>query len=374
MAERVPVIDIAPYFTDGPSCEESRHVAQLIHEAASKWGFFMITNTSVDPETQSALVSSARAFFDLPEEIKLALDVRAGGPAWRGYMPLGGEHTHGSLDWKEGLYVGPEHGDKHTLYGMPLHGKNQFPDHALPEMRHDVLEYLQQVTELGKTLTDIFSLALGLEHKELRQRLIEPEPVVLFRCFKYAPLQEKAALENGDEGYGIGEHTDFGYLTILKVESPGLQIVSPSGHWVDVPLIENAFVVNGKLYLTNHVHNFGDMFDQLTGGRYPSRRHRVLRPPPGSQPRLSFPCFFDFSWEAEMKKLPLDHLTPLSEEEMELARQRWAGGTFREVRGTWSQYLARKVQKVFPHLKLPDFEPNTAPSTRFTRSVETASA
>lgn len=71
-----------------------------------------------------------------------------------------------------------------------------------------------------------------------------------------------------------------------------------------------------------------------------------------------------------MQRLPLAHLVPLSEEEKELARQRWAATTFREVRGTWSQYLARKVQKVFPDLGLPDFEPNVAPSTRFTRAVE----
>jgi isopenicillin N synthase-like dioxygenase len=111
------------------------------------------------------------------------------------------------------------------------------------------------------------------------------------------------------------------------------------------------------------------MFDQLTSGHYRSRPHRVRRPPPGSPPRLSFPLFFDFAWGAEMQHLPLDHLTPLSDEQKELARQRWAATTFREVRGTWSQYLARKVQKVFPDLGLPDFEPNSAPSARFTRTV-----
>jgi isopenicillin N synthase-like dioxygenase len=164
-----------------------------VHEAASEWGFFLITGTPVTPQTQSSLVSVARNFFDLPKEKKLALDIRAGGPAWRGYMPLGGEQTHGHLDWKEGLYVGPEHTDDHPLFGIPLHGKNQFPDQELPEMRHAVLEYLDQVTELGKTLRDIFSLALGLE-MDLRLKLLEPEPVVLFRCFKYAPVEEKKAI------------------------------------------------------------------------------------------------------------------------------------------------------------------------------------
>jgi isopenicillin N synthase-like dioxygenase len=31
----------------------------------------------------------------------------------RGYMPMGGERTHGSVDHKEGLYLGPDHGPNH---------------------------------------------------------------------------------------------------------------------------------------------------------------------------------------------------------------------------------------------------------------------
>ncbi|KAI1263778.1 Clavaminate synthase-like protein [Xylariaceae sp. FL1019] len=207
MVEQIPVIDLAPYFRAGPSAVESHHVAELIHQAASTWGFFMITNTPVDPETQSVLASTTRAFFDLPEETKLALDVRAGGPAWRGYMPLGGEHTHGSLDWKEGLYVGPEHADVTHSSAYHCKGRINFP--TMPFRRCDMQHLF---------------FCLGLDHNGLRQKLLEPEPVTLFRCFKYAPSKEKPALENGEEGYGIGEHTDFGYLTILKMESPGLRV------------------------------------------------------------------------------------------------------------------------------------------------------
>ncbi|KJK79842.1 hypothetical protein H634G_04081 [Metarhizium anisopliae BRIP 53293] len=389
MTEQVPIIDLTAYYNGGLPAQEA---IRAIHDAASTWGFFLITKTRVSPQVQSSLVSMSRTFFDLPLESKMALDVHSGGVAWRGYMPLGGEHTHGRLDWKEGLYVGPEHADDHPLVGLPLHGRNQFPDFDLPEMRPTVLEYVDQVTELGKTLTDMFSLALGLSRAELRQTLLEPEPVVLFRCFKYQAVEgqlfqdktvgvadrEKSRDGTGEQSFGIGEHTgkavsrlkytrdaliiaiDFGFLTILKVDSPGLQILSPSDKWVDVPVLEDSFIVN-----------IGDMFDQLTHGRYRSRPHRVCRPGPGIAPRFSFPLFFDFAWNAKMVRLPLHHLTPLSEEEIVSAKQRWAGTTFRSVQGLWSQYLARKMQKVFPDLNMEDFEPNAAPSTRFTRVVGT---
>jgi len=77
-------------------------------------------------------------------------------------------------------------------------------------MRHEVLEYVNEVTKLGKTLTNVFSLGLDLSEDELRKCLLEPEPVVLFRCFKYAPIENHAMdgpKRSGEEDFGIGEHT-----------------------------------------------------------------------------------------------------------------------------------------------------------------------
>src|SRR6202008_530350 len=107
---------------------------------------------------------------------KLALHVRKAGVAWRGYMPLGGEHTHGKLDHKEGMYFGPEQSADHPQAGMPLHGKNQFPDDALPDMRATVLTYIDQVTDLGKTICDAISLSLGLDGQFIRGHYLQPEP------------------------------------------------------------------------------------------------------------------------------------------------------------------------------------------------------
>lgn len=246
MTEQIPVIDLAAYYSDGPQAPHVQRTIEAIHEAASTWGFFILTGTTVSSQTQSSLLSTSQAFFNLAPNVKSSLDVRNGGVAWRGYMPIGGEHTHGQVDWKEGLYVGPEHENDHPLVGLPLHGKNLFPDQVLPDMRPKVLKYVDEVTNLGKDLTDIFSLGLSLGKEELRKRLLEPEPVVLFRCFKYAAIDnssEDKLEKSKEEGFGIGEHTgnpaqrqeirtenvlinnlDFGFLTILKVDSLGLEV------------------------------------------------------------------------------------------------------------------------------------------------------
>lgn len=57
---------------------------------------------------QESLVKSTHALFDLPLEDRLALHVKNGGVAWRGYMPHGGEGTHGRVDQKEGFYLGKQ--------------------------------------------------------------------------------------------------------------------------------------------------------------------------------------------------------------------------------------------------------------------------
>jgi isopenicillin N synthase-like dioxygenase len=118
----------------------------------------------------------------------------------------------------------------------------------------------------------------------------------LFRLFNYP---EHASHARDETSYGVGEHTDYGVLTILKQDdSGGLQVKSPShGCWIAAPPLENTFVVN-----------IGDMLERLTGGRFQSTPHRVRNLAP--RDRISAPFFFDPSWHSRVTPLPLDHLPP----------------------------------------------------------------
>jgi len=277
-------------------------------------------------------------FFSLPLQKKEKLHLKEGGWAWRGYMPWGGEGTKGNTDQKEGFYGGPElkAQDEHPLKGMPTYGENRFPDEDVPEMRSLVLEYIEKVTELGLTISDAMSVGLGLEKGEVRRRLLEPEPIQLFRSFKYSGRE-------GVGSCGIGEHSDFGFLTILSQNAAGLQVFSPSGKWVDVPVIQESFVVN-----------VGDILDRLTSGLYISPLHRVLPPSPISE-RLSIPFFFDPAWTAEIQPFPLSTASSRPVSDPAILRRWRERSTFNSLHGCWGQYLGVKVQKVFPDLKLPEF-------------------
>ena len=81
---------------------------------------------------------------------------------------------------------------------------------------------------------------------------------MLFRIFHYPPQPAD------DDGWGVGEHTDYGLLTLLaQDDNGGLQVHTPDG-WIDAPPMPGTFVCN-----------IGDMLDRLTGGCYRSTPHRV---------------------------------------------------------------------------------------------------
>jgi hypothetical protein len=184
--------------------------------------------------------------------------------------------------WKEGLYLGTELPDEHPRVraGVPLHGANLIPDDAvLPDFRRTVLEYIDQVTRLGHRVLEAIAASWGLtpDYFASRHTGYAADPLILFRIFLYPSRPVPA-----DVGalYGVGEHTDYGLLTLLRQDTVGgLQVKTASG-WIDP---SEAAPVPAPL-----VCNIGDMLDRMTGGLYKSTPHRV-RINTSGRDRLSFP-------------------------------------------------------------------------------------
>ncbi len=250
-----------------------------------------------------------------------------GGTAWRGWFPLHGELTSGTPDHKEGYYFGRELSatDPRVRAGVPLHGPNVWP--ATPaRLRPALLAYLDALEDLGRRLTAAISVALGFGPHTLADRWFR-DPVVLLRLFRYPPPSESAPTK------GVGEHTDYGFLTLLWQDASGGLEVRRGDAWIDVPPAPDAFVCN-----------LGDMLDRVTGGRYRSTPHRVRSPRSGD--RISIPFFFDPDWDAVMEELPLPGPRPADD-----ADRRWDGASVHGFDGTYGDYLLGKVAKVFPALR-----------------------
>ncbi|HEY4375518.1 MAG TPA: 2-oxoglutarate and iron-dependent oxygenase domain-containing protein [Acidimicrobiales bacterium] len=332
--DALPVIDVGPII-DGGADDAVAEVGRQVDAACRDLGFFVVVGHGVPAERYRRLVEAARSFFALPEATKGEIAMARAGRAWRGWFPVGGELTSGVPDGKEGLYFGAELPPNHPRVraGTPLHGANLFP--AVPaDLQPAVLEHLDAMTALGHSLMEAVALGLGLERDWFRHTLTT-DPTILFRIFHYPPSTFGAS--GGDEPptWGVAEHTDYGLLTILgQDDHAGLEVRTSSG-WLVVPPIPGAFVCN-----------IGDMLDRITAGRYRSTPHRVRPPLPGDPGRLSFPFFFDPSWDARVLPLPLDGSPPADD-----VATRWDGTSVHAPDvGTYGDYLTGRVAKVFPDL------------------------
>ena len=135
-------------------------------------------------------------------------------------------------------------------------------------------------------------------------------PTELFRIFNY-PTHNSTFSE---DSHGVGQHTDYGYLTILKQDHrmSGLQVKNINDTWIEAEPIKNTFLIN-----------IGDSLEFFTKGIYKATPHRVLQRRNATLSRLSFPYFFDPNFNAAM------------------GRDR-----------TYGDYLIQKVSKVFPQLAM----------------------
>eukprot|EP01084_Bolivina_argentea_P277530 473835_1 len=335
-------------------------IAQQMYNACNI-GVFSITGHNVNNKLCNDLFKQSHDFFQLQAEEKLKIHVQKGGIAWRGYMPIGGEQTHGNIDLKEGLYLGPEHNSDHkrVISGTPLYGRNQFPQDN-SELQKIVQEYIDAVTNVGNILTNAISVSLGLETDYILKNYIMNDPIALFRLWKY-PKTDKNDKYVSESG--IGEHSDYGFLTIIKPSCEGLQFKLPvnssneivsedvdinyENKWIDIKISDDALVVN-----------VGDLLDKITYGRFKSREHRVINN--RNEDRYSNVLFYDPCWDCDMKYLPIDPIYNIETE------KRWSKTAYKNLNGKYSQYLAKKVKNVFPQLlKDYQFDDARAESTRF---------
>jgi isopenicillin N synthase-like dioxygenase len=321
----IPIIDINALIHGTPA----RHaVADEIGRACRESGFFYIVGHGVDAALQERLERLSQEFFAQDTATKMKIRMELGGRAWRGYFPVGNELTSGQPDLKEGIYFGAELNDDHPLVragGIPLHGPNLFPDYP-PQLRETVLEYLAAMTQLGHQLMVGIALSLGLAESYFAEHYTG-DPLILFRIFNYPPQSVMP-----EATWGVGEHTDYGLLTVLKQDEAGGLQVKAQGQWIDAPPIPGSFICN-----------IGDMLDRLTGGRYRSTPHRVRNL--SARARLSFPFFFDPNFTATVAPIALGAIVADDQHE------RWDKASVHAFQGTYGEYLLNKVAKVFPQLR-----------------------
>lgn len=282
----LPVLDLSRLDAGGASADEFR---AALREATHDYGFFYLTGHGVPTELTERVMRVARAFFDLPEADKMAIE-NLKSPHFRGYTRVGGELTQGIVDWREQIDIGPERaaiakGDDVPNYFV-LQGPNQWPD-ALPELQQTITEWHDELTAVALRLMQAWALSLGAD-EHVFDEAFATDPSTLIKIVRYP------GKSNPNPVQGVGSHKDSGVLTLLYVEpgKAGLQ-VEKDGEWIDAPPIDGAFVVN-----------IGELLEVATDGYLKATVHRVISPRIGDD-RISIPFFYSPALDGTIPILPL---------------------------------------------------------------------
>jgi isopenicillin N synthase-like dioxygenase len=294
----VPTIDISAWV--GPGSEEARAaVVAAVDHACRTVGFFQIVGHGVPDRTIADLEDALDTFFGLSLDAKKQYARPASEN--RGYTPPKSESLSYSLgidpvtrmnDFFEAFNVGASWRAYPGTAAAPAHyAENTWPD-AAPTFRGAVESYYDEARRVARTLTRILAAALRVPEYYLDS--LTDHSIDVLRMNNYA--LPPGSIELGAELTGMGEHTDFGLVTVLWADRvAGLQVRGLDGSWNDVMPAEGALLVN-----------IGDVAARLTNDKWLSTLHRV-KPPVidgAIERRRSAAFFHDGNADAVVAVLP----------------------------------------------------------------------
>lgn len=287
-SEEIPVIDLGPYLAGAPGAIE-RTAGQLRH-AMENVGFYFIVNHRVPQRLVDRTFEAAERFHAqaLEDKMKLKIDENIVG-----YLPMQGATVrHSALNknnkpnLNEAFFVNrqltPEHPD--VVAKKPFRVLNRWPEN-LQGFREDIMAYVAAVEQLGRKLVPLYAVALDLPADYFDEAF--REPTYALRLSHY-PAQEVVQ----DNEFGLAPHTDTSFMTLLPENKvSGLSVRMANGKWVDAPVLEGSFLVNG-----------GDLLRRWTNDRFLATPHRVVNR--SGKERYAIPFFMDCHYDFRMDCLP----------------------------------------------------------------------
>ena len=143
-----------------------------------------------------------------------------------------------------------------------------FPSRILPEnppaFKQVWTTYYDALFELARQVLKAFAMTLQLDDKHFFDQFMDHHASAL-RAINYPAIQGNMLPGQ----LRASAHTDYGTITILKSDGPGLQVSKDKSppDWYDVPHIEDGFIIN-----------LGDLMRRWTNDKWLSTLHRVVIP------------------------------------------------------------------------------------------------
>ncbi|KAH9948228.1 Clavaminate synthase-like protein [Amylocystis lapponica] len=231
----------------------------ILWNAVTQLGFWYLKNHGAEEEVDRMFAMGAET-LDLPLSEKMKYEQGDDGFSF-GYKARGTIATdkNGTKDNIEFLNIAQD-----DALSWPLATHRTYPAPVNVRMEGTIVPFVRKSMAVADTLLAVFERRLGLPEGEIRRlHSLEETCGSEARCVKTPPNQNSV---------GLGEHTDFGTLTILHNRLGGLQVLPPgSKTWQYVKPVPG-----------NAICNIGDALAIFSGGILQSGIHRVM-PPPGAQ-------------------------------------------------------------------------------------------
>ncbi|KAH7843455.1 hypothetical protein Vadar_016818 [Vaccinium darrowii] len=251
---QVPVIDLSAI----EGSDKREKVVDEIRIASEEWGFFQVVNHGIPLNVLDEMIGGTRRFHDQDPEVKKSLYTRDRMKKVR-------------FESNYDLYASKSANWRDTLNISMLVSDQLEPDEIPTACRAAAVEYIKHITDLGYTLFELLSEALGLKGDHLNG--LECGRGRTFVCHYYPACPEpKLTL-------GTSKHTDPAFLTVLLQDQLGGLQVMYKNQWVDVQPIPGGLVIN-----------VGDLLQIMSNDKFKSVDHRVVANLVG--PRISVACFF----------------------------------------------------------------------------------
>lgn len=284
--EEIPIVDVGAYLAG--DIEAREQLAVDLRAIQESLGFYVIVNHGVPQELIDRSFEQVAKLFALPLDTKMNYRVDY---HHIGYIPdkatvlrwskiAKNEKKDLNEAWAFMRERTPD--DPKVVANVRHRGLNKWPQ-ELPDFRATLLEYQETMAVLAQNMLPVYARALELPADYFEQKFSHPE--YYNRCAWYPP----ADAEEGQ--FSLAPHADHSSITYLPLmDVPGLEVMAPSGKWIEVEPLRGAIVVNT-----------GEFMNRWTNGRFIATPHRVVPP---KKDRYALTFFFNANDETVADPMP----------------------------------------------------------------------
>lgn len=250
LSRPIPFVEL-PIGNDSWNIDQMRRVAGAVDEACRHTGYFFLSHHAVSAGLFAAAFDETRKFYSRPLDQKSKFNGSAQSQ-FLGYRGLGAE--------KSRMHAGGEACEQYRIGNIAATPASR----TLVDLYHEPFSQgtilFQELVKLGNRLMSTCSIGLGLADTFFDGFMEEP----MHRLgLNYYAVGAGQAISNS-VSYAMTSHIDHAVFTILTQDEPGLEVLSPEGEWIDVP------VISGALFMF-----LGDYMQRWTNGVYRATPHRV---------------------------------------------------------------------------------------------------